>query len=370
MSKQAGCIMFAGGEPGSHPLLAAMRQARQACARDTLTRIRQSAAFAPLIVVTDDPDWTTALSDLDVIVDPDPADRSFHFGQRLAEVIARYQLDQVLYVGAASMPLLREDQLAAIGRTLMDEDQIIVTNNIHSSDWAAFKPAAIVADWTQRLANDNGLGWVLSHDAGLKALAWPSSPATRLDVDVPVDAQLAALHPDCGLSLRETIRQSGWDDQRLRAVREIMGTAASRVILAGRVPSWAWAQMERLTQCWVRVYSEERGMRAAGRLQSGEVRSLLNDYLQVVGLPQFVTELSGLADAVLIDTRVLWAARKVWPSAVDRYASDLGRVDWIEDPFVREFTQAIVEAPIPIVTGGHALVSGGLWTLLESMPRG
>jgi len=64
---------------------------------------------------------------------------------------------------------------------------------------------------------------------------------------------------------------------------------------------------------------------------------------------------------------VLWAARGLWPTEVERYAADLGMVDDIADPFLRDFTQAINEAPIPVLTGGHALVSGGLWTLLESM---
>jgi hypothetical protein len=66
---------------------------------------------------------------------------------------------------------------------------------------------------------------------------------------------------------------------------------------------------------------------------------------------------------------VLWAAQGVWPSEIDRYAADLGLIDTIEEPFIREFTRAVIDAPIPIVTGGHALVSGGLWTLLESMQK-
>ena len=108
-------------------------------------------------------------------------------------------------------------------------------------------------------------------------------------------------------------------------------------------------------------------MRAAGRLGSGQVRSLLSDHLTAVGLARFMEELSAMTDAILWDTRVLWAARGLWPSEVDRYAADLGLVDLIEDPFIRAFTQAVNDAPIPIVTGGHALVSGGLWALLDSM---
>jgi hypothetical protein len=243
---------------------------------------------------------------------------------------------------------------------------MVIANNIHSTDWAAVAPAAVIADWVDRLSVDNGLGWVLSNDAGLTAMTWPASPATRLDIDVPIDAQIAALHPACGPKLGRVMTDLAWNDARLRAAREVISTRASRLTLIGRVPAWAWSQLEKSAQCWTRVFSEERGMRAAGRLGTGQVRSLLNNHLDAVGLTKFVAELSDMTDAILWDTRVLWAARNLWPSDIDRYAADLGLVDFIEDPFIRAFTQAINDAPIPIVTGGHALVSGGLWALLES----
>jgi hypothetical protein len=263
--------------------------------------------------------------------------------------------------------LLTADQFASVATAIRDQDRAVIANNINSTDWAAITPASTAGEWIERLDNDNALGWVLSNDAGLRPITWPSSPATRLDIDVPIDAQIAVLHPHCGLNLRRVVTDLGWDDARLRAARTVIATRATRVILAGRVPSWAWAQMEKSTQCWVRVYSEERGMRAAGRLQSKQVRSLLNEHLHAVGLKRLIDDLCGLADAMVWDTRVLWAANGVWPAEVDRYASDLGQVEAIGDPFIRDFTQAVIDAPIPIVTGGHALVSGGLWALLEAM---
>jgi hypothetical protein len=360
-------ILMLGGDRGSQPLLEAMRRVRQACARDLLLRAHESGAFDPIIVASDDPDWIATLDDLNVTIDLDQTHESFQFGRRLADLIERNHFDKVLYLGAASAPLMTADQLTEIAEAIRAQDRVVISNNIFSSDWAAISPAAIVGQWIDRLEADNSLGWVLSQDAGLKPIAWPASPATRLDIDVPIDAQIAALHSDCGSNLREVVSAMHWNGDRLRAAREVMRVPATRVILAGRVPSWSWAQMEKATQCWVRVYSEERGMRAAGRQKAGQVRSILNDHLNSVGLKNFFAELCSMADAIVWDTRVLWAARGIWPSEIDRYASDLELVDQITDPFIREFTQAISAAPIPIVTGGHALVSGGLWTILETL---
>jgi hypothetical protein len=360
-------ILMFGGDRGLPLLLQSMRSIRQACARDMLQRVRASGQFDPIIVAGDDPDWLATLNDLNVTIDLDQSDEAFHFGRRLAELIERNHFERLLYMGAAAAPLMTIDQLTEIAEAIRSQERVIISNNIYSSDWAAISPASIVGSWIDRLDADNALGWVLSHDAGLKPIAWPASPATRLDIDVPIDAQIAVLHPDCGPSLRAAVKALDWNNDRLFRAREIMRVPATRVILAGRVPSWAWAQMEKSTQCWVRVYSEERGMRAAGRQKAGQVRSILNDHLNAVGLKLFIDELSDLADAILWDDRVLWAARGLWPSEIDRYASDLGLVDQITDPFVREFTAAIIDSPIPIVTGGHTLVSGGLWTILETM---
>ncbi len=366
MSNSIALIVFAGARPPKHTLLQQMHAVRQACARDILERAL-AGDFDPVVVATGDRDFAHSIDDLSLTIDFDDDNLPFHFGRRLASLIDRFHIQRLLYLGGAAAPLLPVGEFQRIAQALRDHERVVIANNINSTDWAAIAPAAIVGQWIDRLPNDNALGWVLSHEAGLTPLAWPSSPASRLDVDVPIDAQIAAQHPACGPHLKQVMAQLSWRTDHLRAAGAVLRTPATRLILAGRVPSWAWAQVEKSAQCWTRVYSEERGMRAAGRLGAGQVQSLLYAHLQAVGLSRFMSEVCALADAILWDTRVLWAAQGVWPSEVDRYAADLGLVDSISDPFIRDFTQAINEAPIPIITGGHTLVSGGLWALLDSL---
>ena len=45
---------------------------------------------------------------------------------------------------------------------------------------------------------------------------------------------------------------------------------------------------------------------------------------------------------------------------------NLRQPEKIADPFVRHFTEAAMQAPIPIVLGGHSLVAGGLYALIEA----
>jgi hypothetical protein len=80
--------------------------------------------------------------------------------------------------------------------------------------------------------------------------------------------------------------------------------------------------------------------------------------------------LAELVDGVLLDNRVILAARHLWPSTPDRFNSDLYRGDRVGEPFLRRFTRAAAEARVPVMMGGHAVVSGGLMALVEAFEAG
>lgn len=107
-------------------------------------------------------------------------------------------------------------------------------------------------------------------------------------------------------------------------------------------------------------------MRASGRQARGEVRSLLGYYLEAVGLDRLFETLATMGQAVFLDNRVIFAHRRIWPSAADRFNSDLRQPAQIADPFVRALTEAAMAAPVPVIMGGHSLVSGGMYALIDA----
>jgi hypothetical protein len=145
----------------------------------------------------------------------------------------------------------------------------------------------------------------------------------------------------------------------------VLATPASRVFIAGRFDPAVWTAVNRATQCWLRVLSEERGMVSSGRQARGEVYSLLADHLALVGPDVFFATLSRQADAAFIDTRPLLAHHRRWPGDADRFASDLGLVAQIADEWLRDFTAAAVAAPIPIILGGHSLLAGDMFAFCD-----
>ena len=106
-------------------------------------------------------------------------------------------------------------------------------------------------------------------------------------------------------------------------------------------------------------------MASSGRRQRGEAYSFLAEFIDAVGLTQFFDRLASQADAAFIDTRVLLAHHRLWPPEAERFASDLGQIDQMNDGWLRDFTAAALSAPIPVVLGGHGLMAGDMLAFCE-----
>jgi hypothetical protein len=106
-----------------------------------------------------------------------------------------------------------------------------------------------------------------------------------------------------------------------------------------------------------------------GRDVSGQARTLLGFHLQAIGPGRLFAEIAEMANAAFIDTRPIFAHMGLQPSRPDRFLSDALEPDTIQDKWVREFTAAAREAPIPIVLGAQSLVTSGLQLLAEAAWR-
>lgn len=352
---------------GPTPIEQNMGAALRSAALDAVEMLRRIPAIDRIIIAAPDTERarTPALDDVLWEVDP-PGE--FHFGERLASMIRKHDLDRVLYLGAGSMPLMNEsDVAAAVDRVAAADSALAVTNNLHSADWVALSHSGGIEDISHRLERDNMLAWVLREECGFAVSALPPSAGTRLDIDTPFDLCVLALHPRTRSHLRGFLNELSPQlslEQLCRAV-EILCTPESRVTMIGRVSAAAWRHLESTTRCWTRVLSEERSMAANRRQATGQVFSFVADHISRVGEEAFVSQLAGASDLVLFDTRVYLVHHRSWPSAADRFASDWGRANLIGDERLRRLTEAATAAPTPIILGGHNVVSGGLYAMLE-----
>jgi hypothetical protein len=163
-----------------------------------------------------------------------------------------------------------------------------------------------------------------------------------------------------------------------------MSNRRAELLVAGRVSATTLKWLERGVACRIRALVEERGLRAASTLaQSGGTtgsrppRSVLGELLDRDGPDGLAAIVARLADAAVIDTRVLMAHRagadeSAWPGAEDRFASDLLLTSTIADPWLRALTRSAAATPSdhPILLGGHTLVNGGLRLLAQRVRAG
>jgi len=155
---------------------------------------------------------------------------------------------------------------------------------------------------------------------------------------------------------------------RLAEIGAVLRNRDAQLVAAGRIPSSAWSYLETESACRVRCFIEERGMRSA---RGAAPRSLLADWAQRLGPADLIAELTSLGDALILDTRVLMAAlvgsadAPDWPPAEERFASDFLAASRVATPWLAELTAAATASTVPVLLGGHALVSDGLRILVD-----
>ena len=227
-----------------------------------------------------------------------------------------------------------------------------------------------------RALNDAGWEW---RDLG--ATAW-----ARFDVDTTLDLALLRLATrlDGTRALDGSVRgflemarlpgDRPLEVPNLDRIGAVIRDRSAELVVAGRVPTTTWQMLETETACRVRGLVEERGMRSSG---AGQVpRSILAALMDRSSPTELVAELARLGDAVVLDTRVLMAAvagsaeATNWPPEEERFASDFGDASRVATPWLRELVEAAATASVPMLFGGHALVSDGLRLIVSAAWQG
>ncbi len=365
MASPVTLVIFEGGV-GQSPLEESFRRVRQGVVLDQIVKA-QSAGIERIILCTPYPELAEAASPFGVVVELEAPGRAdgFHFGRRLKGVVDKGRLQKVLYMGGAAAPLISCTEIASICRLLEEHDEVVTANNFHSADLVGFSPGSILSQ-VKLPAIDNALPMALVGDAGLRFITLRRSIGLQFDLDTPGDLLVLSVHPAVGEYTRKQLQEIQFDTSRSSAVKRVINDPLGELILCGRIGSPLFEYLDQQTRCRVRVYSEERGMKALGRDEQGEVVSLIGSLLGTLGPTAFFQLLAEAADAAVLDTRVLFAHFRWVLSQSDRFNSDLGLTASIEHPGLRAFTDAAYRAPIPVLLGGHSLVTGGVWGLIDA----
>lgn len=350
MTRVATIIFHPRAAPGAGPLSEAFASSRRRNAERQATGFR--AAGSPATILEG------------------PADDR-PFGRRVREAVdglAGPAPDGLILLGSGSIPLARAADHRAFVATAAGPAGHVLANNRYSADVVAVGGAAWLADLPD-LAADNGLPRWLAGTGSFDVADVRRRWRLQVDLDSPLDVLL--VRGAEAVDARSASDAQPADDVPTAAVRAALAAvhAVSRdpgreLVVAGRLSAAGLAWLERSTASRTRALVEERGFRTR-RDGQRPARSTLGLLLDRDGPGALGTLLAELGDAAVIDSRVLLAHRfgadeRGWPAAEDRYASDLLLPDRIDDPWLKALTRAALDAPIPIVLGGHSLVGPGL----------
>jgi len=339
-----------------------VEEGRIASAADLIGILKSSVD--EILVVTSDAASAERFHALDVSVSPPPAAETFHLGRSLRLLLEKHHIDALLYFGSGSGTLLNSELIDVLLAFAERRESGALFNNYYSCDFAVFSAARTLLsiDLPQ---NDNALGFALS-DAGIPCFPLLRTLETDFDVDTPTDLLLLRAAGRGGPAVRRLLATAEFEHPTIDSVLERLTDPASFVHLSGRIHPSTWASFERQVACRTCGVIEGRGMRAYGDARALLLRRILRED----GPGRFFERLAEVADVAVLDTRPLLATAGGTAPAADRFASDLFLHEEVQDPQWRAFTRAAREASIPVLLGGHSLVSGGLSLLAEGSWKG
>lgn len=289
------------------------------------------------------------------------------FGRRLRDLVRAERPAGLVILGSGAIPLATASDRREFVAVAASEDRRALANNRYSADVVAIACAAeVLADLPDR-AGDNALPRWLEEVAGYDVRDLRRRWRLAIDIDGPLDAVLTG-----GWAAGEDPGEDGVDlgpvSGRIDAIRRTAGDPRSELLVAGRTSAASLAWLERHTSSRTRALIEERGLRTSVPGQRPP-KSVLGALLERDGPESLGEHLARLADAALVDSRVLLAHRlgadeAAWPPPEDRFASDLLLPDRVADPWLRSLTATAAAAPIPVLLGGHTLVGPGVRLVL------
>ncbi len=361
-------IFHAAAPDGAGPLVRALAEARRALAERQRPAFLAAGAEA-VEVVAGPPDGLSFGERLAAAVRARAEGRGASSGEpRTALGRPATALGGLIVLGSGSIPLARAADLRRFVEVAAGPGGHALANNRYSADVIAISRASDLTELPP-LPADNALPRWLEECAGVSVTDLQSRWRLGVDIDTPID--LIALGDAAGRDLGAT---APLIEERLAALCGVLANRRAELLVAGRVSTSTLRWLERGVACRIRALVEERGLRAASSLaQSGVTtgsrppRSVLGELLDRDGPAALAQTVARLADATVLDTRVLMAHRhgfneSAWPTVEDRFASDLLQPTAIADPWLRSLTESAAAYPSdhPILFGGHTLVNGGL----------
>ena len=298
----------------------------------------------------------------------------FHMGQVLQQLIAQTGLTHLLVSGGTALPLIGPDQLRAYIKQLFTMERGMITNNPQSGDLVLFHPANAIQEIVLP-RSDNELSNNLQYQARLPRVLMEPSTATLFDIDTPIDLLLYyRLTGKPSWLMRDYAQLFERAEEKLEALIPVISRDYRELILAGRIAGNIIAYINEWLRVRLRVFAEERGMKALGRIHRGEINAFLGLIMEDQSVDKLFRYFEAVGTAILWDNRpAIYHMKKGLPGDqerdLDRFLMDLFYPEAVKDPVLQSIADRAYRSGLPLLMGGHSLVSGGIYALVTLVYR-
>ena len=336
--------------PGDEYPIQLVNWARAAILADTAGRAKRAGFDRVRVFSTTTP---TEFRELEV----EQTDAEDRIGRIVGDAAVKAE-GPVCYAGSG-MPMMTVRDWAAVLKQI--RSGVAVANRIFSTDWIGVPDGGLFGDVSVS-HTDNEFGQLVRNRG--EVAPFPRSANSLFDVDTPADLAVLKYVQGAGrlesgprlASMLDTTVALAHAEAKARRVFYTYTRDDQELFISGRVGGADWAVLDRDTACRVRVLSEVRGL----KVRAEPAWTLLGVVYDAIGMGGLTNALAGMGDAMIWDTRPFFSDQGWELSRSDRFAADLGRWDMIEHEELAELVLALEEAPMPVLTGGHSLVSGGM----------
>ncbi|GAH60693.1 unnamed protein product, partial [marine sediment metagenome] len=121
-------LIMAGKKNNSAPVRMVSR-AIELSTKDTVEKFlkikEKEKTIDKIVLSTNSEVLINELKGKSIIIEPDEPQKKFHFGKKLKELINKYKIEKLFYMGGGSGVLLKIEDLKNIIKTILDKDNIV-----------------------------------------------------------------------------------------------------------------------------------------------------------------------------------------------------------------------------------------------------
>jgi|GEM_PF-2143311 len=322
--------------------------------KDIILTLKRCKQFNNIILQTNNPSRYKNFSDILI----EDTSKIPEFGIRISSVLNKFKGSKLFYTGSGSSTFLSPQEINNGLKHLKPNN--VIANNLYSSDYFfIYSRKDILAE---RIESDNAYSRYLIDRYGFKGIEIKRDEFTLFDIDGPLDLLALKITEKGGPNLRKYIKNIRLRHKNIKNMLLYFTQRDVEIFFWGRISEFLIQFLRYRTACKTKFIIEGRGLFSQS---NRELYSIFYDALFRAGDQFLLNNLHKYCNAVILDSRILFAHQNLKISKEDRFALDMLDIDRIKNPHIKRLCKMALKINIPILFCNHSFLNSGIPLLVD-----